>query len=72
MKKFIAIQKVWDRVSADYDAQHRYRARIVAADTTAKELMEWGECNAWGKGDVVLVRDDSPMKTEALGELGDD
>jgi hypothetical protein len=59
---FVVIQDVWNQVSPDFDTAHRRRTRVVTAETTIGEIMEWADsANVIGKGDVVLTRPDQPI-----------
>ena len=56
---FIAVQKVWQQVSANYDAVERIRTLAITPETTVGEVMRWASAsNVLGKGDVTLTEQD--------------
>lgn len=55
----VAVQRVWYRVSADYQAELQTRTRTIGPETTVGELMQWAKSpNVLGRGDVVLTETD--------------
>ena len=61
MSDYIVSQKIWLRVSADYDAEPRLRTAIFDGSATLKEVMAWAESgHVLGRGDIRITEDEGP------------
>ena len=52
---YVAVQKVWVQVSADYASAENTRTLVVRPETTVEEIIKWGTSGALlGMGDIVI------------------
>lgn len=60
--KFVAVQKVWVQVSADYQSAENTRTIVVDEAMTVGELMrQIKKAHVLGSGDVVITEADELM-----------
>lgn len=63
--RYVVVQEVWVRTSADYNTSRELRTRVFPPHATIEEIMYWVKsAGVFHGGSVTLTREDVPHPTE--------
>lgn len=67
--RYVVVQEVWVRASADYNASRELRTGVFSPDTTVEDVMRWAQsARVLHAGSITLTREDAPANIRAKAE----